>query len=187
MPFIYFVAILLFSLLTAGCSHRAAQLPNLGHVPSFAATDSQGKQFEAEQMDGKVWIVDFIYTNCPGPCPMMSSKMRQMEQKTGPSGPMFLSVSVDPARDTPGVLNAFAHRFGAPNDRWFFLSGTPKTVHLLARETFKVGDVITVLDHSTKLILVDKKRDLRGYYSSFDPESVSTMLADADALLKQGD
>ena len=148
-------------------------------------TDSRGRTFHSSELAGKVWAVDFIYTNCPGPCPLMTSKMHTVEKKVkGERDVKLLSISVDPQRDTPPVLDAFAHHFGGPTDQWVFLTGTPETVHQLAYTTFHVGDVLGKMEHSTKFMLVDKRGAIRGYYSTFDDEGIPSMLKDLDALRK---
>jgi protein SCO1/2 len=148
-------------------------------------TDANGQPFTEKDLDGKVWIVDFIYTNCPAECPRMTSRMHQLESRTnGQAEVSLLSVSVDPDRDTPEVLKAFASRYGAPNGRWRFVTGDKASVHLLAYQTFHVGDVIGKIEHSTKFAVLDKRRTVRGYYSSFSQEELSNMLTDIDVLRK---
>lgn len=149
-------------------------------------TDSQGRSFNQSSLPGKVWIVDFIYTSCPFECPTMTAKMHKVEQRVKHEKDVgLLSISVDPLHDTPPVLNQFAHRFGGPTDRWVFLTGTPPTVHLLAYETFHVGDVIGKIEHSTKFILVDKRSHIRGYYSSYAQDGIPALLKDLAALRRQ--
>jgi protein SCO1/2 len=146
-------------------------------------TDSNGHPFNRKMLSGAVWIVDFIYTNCPAECPRMTSKMHQIAGKVqGEDNVGLLSISVDPERDTPPVLNQFAQRYGGATSQWHFVTGTPSTVHLLAYTTFHVGDIIGKMQHSTHFILVDKNGDIRGYYSSFDPDSIQSMLKDLSAL-----
>jgi protein SCO1 len=170
----------------AACTDPSAALPQYGSVPHFTMTDSQGRPFDSSQLAGKVWIVDFIYTSCPGPCPRMTSEMHRVEKRLQNDADVKLvSVSVDPEHDSPPVLNDFAHRFGGPTAQWVFLTGTPQTVHLLAHDTFKVGDVISNMDHSTKFMLVDKHGQLRGYYSSDDADGIPTLMHDVALLRKQ--
>ena len=146
-------------------------------------TDSAGRSFQGEQLQGKVWIADVIYTNCPAECPRMTSEMHRLTQQLqGDSGIRFVSVSVDPERDTPPVLNEFAHRFAAPTPQWTFLTGSPGMVHLIAYQTFHVGDVLGKIEHSTKFVLVDKRGYLRGYYSAFDPADMTGLVRDAREL-----
>jgi protein SCO1/2 len=112
--------------------------------------------------------------------------MHQLEKRTQDlSNVNLLSISVDPDRDTPEVLKEFAGRYGAPNERWRFLTGDKATVHLLAYQTFHVGDVLGKIEHSTKFAVLDKRRTVRGYYSSFSEEDLSAMLADINVLRKE--
>ena len=118
----------------------------------------------------------------------MTAQMHRLEQQiAGDDGIRLVSISVDPAHDTPVVLNDFAHRFGGPNQQWIFLTGTPESIHKIAYETFHVGDVIGKIEHSTKFVLVDEHGRIRGYYSSFDPESLSALVKDAKALQSAAD
>lgn len=168
---------------TWACEDRASKFPVYGTVPHFTLTDSYGRPFNSDSLKSKVWVADFIYTNCPGPCPRMTSQMHQVEKKIkGEDDVRLISFSVDPARDTPPVLLDFAQRFGGPTGQWFFLTGTPETLHQLARNVFKVGDLINVMDHSTKFMVVDKKGQIRGYYSTFDPQGITALVDDVNAL-----
>jgi protein SCO1/2 len=146
-------------------------------------TDSQGHRFDSKALLGKVWIADVIYTHCPAECPRMTSEMHRVEQQlTNQDDVRLVSISIDPQRDTPPVLNDFAQRFGGPSKQWIFLTGSPATVHLIAYQTFHVGDVLGKIEHSTKFVLVDKRGYIRGYYSAFDPDSIATLLKDTAAL-----
>lgn len=180
--FSFFACILAFFLL-ASCTDRASKLPNYGKVPNFQVTDSNGRSFDRGMLSGSVWIVDFIYTNCPAECPRMTSRMHRIaEQVEGEDNLGLLSISVDPDRDTPAALTRFAERYGGPTTHWHFLTGTPSTVHLLAYTTFHVGDIIGKMDHATHFILLDKQGNIRGYYSSFEGDEMKKLLADANAL-----
>lgn len=173
-------------LFLAACTDPAKNLPNYGIVPAFTMTDSEGHGFDSKLLTGRVWVADFIYTTCPGPCPRMTSQMHKIEQRVKDKNDIALvSFSVDPTHDTPDVLNNFAHRFGGPTPRWYFLTGSPETVHLLAYETFHVGDLIGKMDHSTKMIVVDKRQNIRGYYSTFDAGAIDAILKDVTALAKE--
>jgi protein SCO1/2 len=177
-----YFAVPLFVLLT-GCANLASKLPNYGKVPDFNMIDSNGHVFSRKMLAGSVWIIDFIYTSCPAECPRMTSKMHRIaEQVQGQDNLGLLSISVDPQRDTPSVLSRFAQRYGGATPQWHFLTGSSSTVHLLAYTTFHVGDIIGKMDHGTYFILVDKKGNIRGYYSSFDPDIMKSVLKDANVL-----
>jgi protein SCO1 len=173
-------------LLLAACSNRAAKLPDYGVVPPFTMTDSAGRSFDSSALAGKVWVADFIYASCPAECPMMTSKMHWVaKQVQAENDVRLVSISVDPAHDTPPVLASFARRFGGPTPQWIFLTGSPATVHTLAYTTFHVGDVVDKINHSTKFVLVDKRGHLRGYYSTLDQDGLPAMLKDLAALRKE--
>lgn len=169
--------------LCVACIQRHDQLEVYDSVPAFTMTTSEGSPFNDKQLAGKVWVADFIYTNCPGPCPLMTSKMHklQMQFKNDPDV-QLVSFSVDPHRDTPAVLNAYAKHFDGPAQDWVFLTGNDATTHLLAHDVFKVGDLIGVMDHSTQFILVDKRDTIRGYYSSFDKDDMHKLVEDVQSL-----
>lgn len=146
-------------------------------------TDSQGQPFHSKALVGKVWIADVIYTHCPAECPRMTAEMHRLAQQVkGDDDVRLVSISVDPQRDTPPVLDDFAHRFGGPSKQWIFLTGSPVAVHLIAYQTFHVGDVLGKIEHSTKFVLVDKRGRVRGYYSAFDPDSIATLVKDTAEL-----
>lgn len=180
------VSSLVFAVFVSSCTNRANRLPDYGAVPPFTMTDSQGRTFSSSELAGKVWIVDFIYTRCPGPCPLMTAHMHRVQQQVARDPDVELvSISVDPDHDSPAVLNQYAHHFGGPSKDWVFLTGSPSTIHLLAYQTFHVGDVINKMDHSTRFMLVDKRGHVRGYYSTFDANGIPTMLKDVAALRHQ--
>ncbi len=115
----------------------------------------------------------------------MSSQMHKLQgQIKYMNDVRLLSISVDPERDTPPVLNDFAHRWGGPNEQWTFITGDAATVHLLAYQTFHIGDVINKMEHSTRFALVDKQGTIRGYYSSFDRDSLRDLSKDIESLRK---
>jgi protein SCO1/2 len=152
-------------------------------------TDYDGRSFQGSSLLGKVWIADFIYTTCPAACPLMSARMERIHKQVGGLPDVrIVSFSVDP-KDTPAALKAFGSRYGGATPDWMFLTGTAETVHLLAYQTFHVGDVLGKVEHSTKFILVDKQGVIRGYYSSLgangdDPQGIPGLLKDLQALRK---
>lgn len=163
----------------AGCSSKP--LGTFGEVPAFQLTDQLGRTFDRSALNGHVWIADFVFTNCEGPCPRMSSHMRAMQQKTG-SSVKLVSFTVDPTRDTPAVLSAYGKRFQADPSRWSFLTGDPKVLDALDHDVFHLGSVGAGLDHSTRFVLIDKKGQIRGYYGISDGDPVARIARDAARL-----
>ena len=171
-------ALLAAALLLPAC-RQAPALPVLGEVPGFQLTAQTGQPFDRASLDGKVWVADFFFTTCTGPCPRMSAQMRQVQNATASFPDVRLvSFTVDPAHDTPEVLAAYAKRFRAQAGRWFFLTGETAALDTLAHNVFKLNSVDGSLVHSTRFVLVDRKGRIRGYYTSSDDDFMSRLLRD---------
>jgi protein SCO1/2 len=155
------------------------ELPVYGQVPDFQLTTQAGTPFSSKELRGRIWVADFIYTTCPGPCPLMSAKMRRL-QSSDPNL-LLLSFSVDPEHDTPEILAAYAKRFNA-GQNWYFLTGARDTLQMLSRQAFKLSDL--GMTHSTRFVLVDGKGQIRGYYGTSDEDGVGKLLADVRRLQK---
>jgi protein SCO1/2 len=172
-------------LLLAGCSGKPP-LPSYGVVSDFTLTDQNGSSFSSTALDKQVWVADFIFTNCPGPCPRMSSQMHQVQTAlASEAGVRFVSFTVDPARDTPPVLAAYSKHFEADPARWYFLTGATETLNHLSRDVFRLNNVDGSLEHSTRFVLVDAQSRIRGFYLSSDQDAIPNLIADAQRLLKE--
>jgi protein SCO1/2 len=167
----------------SGCASHSS-LPVLGAVPDFTLTDQTGSAFaSASTLAGHVWVADFFFTTCPGPCPRMSSQMHQVQTALADQGARMVSITVDPEHDTPQTLTEYAQHFQAQPGVWFFLTGPREALNHLDRDVFKLGQVDGSLDHSTRFILVDKKSQVRGYYLTSEPDAITRLIADAKSLL----
>ncbi len=161
-------------------------LPVYNRLPQFLLVESSGRPVGLKDLQGKVWIADFFFTTCPGPCPRMSARMAELQKAlSGQEAVRFVSITVDPANDTPQILAEYADRFQARKDRWFFLTGEKSLIHHLAKDGFLVGGVEDVMLHTTRFMLVDQQGQLRGYYDSGDNDSLKQLLADVRTLLKE--
>jgi protein SCO1/2 len=169
----------------AGCSRQPA-LPVFGQVPAFQLTAQTGAAFDSHELEGHVWVANFVYTTCPGPCPMMSHQMSVIQQGTADTPSVRLvSFTVDPAHDTPAVLAEYARHFNANPARWVFLTGDMARLNELGLNTFKLNKVDGSLDHSTRFVLVDAHRQIRGFYLSSDDEFPKNLLRDLRRLQSQ--
>ena len=179
--------VLTVAVLLAGCAPEAERLPVHNAVPAFALTAHTGGEFNSEDvLKGSVWVADFIFTTCHGPCPRMTSQMRRLQQDlAGVPNVKLVSFTVDPETDTPEVLAEYARQYGA-EDGWYFLTGPRETLHQLNRHVFMLGDVQGNLDHSTRFVLVDAQGYIRGYYLSSEPEAMRRLEADVRALAAGG-
>jgi protein SCO1/2 len=169
----------------AGCAAHA-DLPSLGTVTNFTLTDQTGASFASEPaLKGHVWVANFMFTNCPGPCPRMSSQMREVQAALAGQDVKLVSMTVDPARDTPEKLAKYAAFYSATPGVWYFLTGPRETLNHLGKDVFKLNSVDGSLDHSTRFVLVDRRLQIRGYYLTSEPDAIQRVIADARALLRQ--
>jgi len=180
-----FAVPLSLAFLLISCSSHAL-LDVFGDVPEFELTAQDGQPFHSGVLAGKIWVADFIYTTCPGPCPRMTSQMREVQDAVRNLGDVRLvSFTIDPANDTPPVLAEYAKVHGASPAMWYFLTGPQPTLQKLDRDAFKLGNVDATLEHSTRFVLVDRQSRIRGYYDTSESASIPKLISDIRALARQ--
>lgn len=178
--------LLLFSL-GFGCAKEPA-LPTYGAVPDFSLTERSNRTVTRQDLDGKVWIADFIFTRCGGTCPIMTGAMRKLQDQL-PAEIQLVSFSVDPSHDSPEVLSEYANRNNADATRWWFLTGDRDAMYRISKEGFKLavddtmGTALEPITHSTRFALVDRDGRIRGYYGMEDADAMIRIVADAGKLL----
>lgn len=174
--------------------NNSSKLPPLGQIPEFVLMERSEKQISLQDLKDKVWVADFIFTSCKGPCPMMTMRMAELQDALkGEDGVRFVSFSVDPETDTPAVLRSYADNYGAEKDRWYFLTGDEKIIHNISRKSFllatsrntqkQIDAGADTVNHSLRFVLVDKQSRVRGYYSGVDTQSLEQLQADVRTLL----
>jgi protein SCO1 len=153
-------------------------------LPDFTLTDQLGQPFGSKELDGKVWIANFIFTNCPSRCPLLTADMEKLQKRMRNMGDAvyLVSFSVDPERDTPEVLKAYAEKHHANVRRWRFVTGDLGKVKEAVVRGFKMpidpgtampgadGEKPTLFDitHGTRFVLIDQKARVRGFYDADD-------------------
>ncbi len=158
-------------------------LPVYWQIPEFQLTSQSGRPFDGKSLAGSIWVADFIFTTCTGPCPRMSAQMRGVQTSVESMPDVKLvSFTVDPQHDTPEVLAQYATRYHALPGRWFFLTGDQAALESICRNGFKLGDVDGSLVHSTRFVLVDRRGWVRGFYTASDDEALPRLLHDIRAL-----
>jgi len=180
----FVLLITLMSLAMLSCGWKSPELPSYNAIPAFTLTAQTGAEFDSRrELSGKVWVANFIFTSCQGPCPVMSAHMQRIQKQVRSLERVRLvSFTIDPDRDTPEVLAEYGKRFQADPARWFFLTGPRETLQKLNRDAFMLGDIDASLEHSTRFMLVDRQGVVRGYYSSSDPKELEKLVADIRAL-----
>lgn len=179
-------ALILLGAMSFGCA-REPDLPAYYPVPDFSLTAQNGNTVTRGDLAGKVWVADFIFTNCAGTCPMMTDRMRKLQDALPPEIHL-VSFTVDPSRDSPDVLAEYAKRYGADGGRWLFLTGGKDALYDLSIKGFKlalddsVGTETEPITHSTRFVLVDKQGQIRGYYSGTEEDELRRLSADVKKL-----
>jgi len=178
------------SKLFRGSEHRGyEESPPIGTVPDFHFTTQDGKPLTRADLLGKVWVIDFFFTRCPGPCPMMSSRMAEISKELKKAKDVRLvSLSIDPEHDTPQVLKEYASHFGADPDRWIFLTGPSDQV-----QEFTTKGMLQALSnadpaapvHSTRFLVIDSHGQIRIARKLDEPELVQKLLIDIGNLLRE--
>ena len=185
-PWVYIIAFVIIIALIAVMQPDGAeeQLPIIGKIPAFDLVDQNSKQFTLKNLEGNVWLADFIFTTCSGPCPIMTERMGMVQHDLLETEKLkFVSFTVNPDYDTPEVLKKYAQRFDADVGSWSFVTGKYEQIQELIVEGFKMGDVEEIVFHSTRFALVDHEGNLRGYYSGTEPAEHDVLTRDIQALI----
>jgi len=180
---------------TLMCRQQAPELDDLGTVPAFTLTDAQGQVFTDEALRGHPTIVDFVFTRCDTICPILSMKMQRIEERTRDrrgDAIKLLSITVDPAHDTPERLAAFADKYRANPARWKFVTGPVEQIRALVEGPFMnsmlpegtTSSGAPNIAHSGYFLLVDGDLKIRGAYDSNDQGRLDQLLRDARYLAR---
>ncbi|MDI9358526.1 MAG: SCO family protein [Phycisphaerales bacterium] len=151
---------------------------------------------------GKIMILDFFFTHCPYPCPVLTKNMRKLQQsfshylngrqEVDSSVVQFISFTVDSKRDSPSVLNAYALKYGVNPDNWWMLTGPKSTIYNFAFNELKIGlldgdNVDTLFLHTPNFILLDKQMRVRGLYDGTDTLALARLAHDVGLVLLEKD
>jgi len=180
----------------AGCQHKeersGAYAPSSANncLPDIALTDQNGKKVSLSSLKGKPALFDFIYTTCPGPCLMLTSRMRVIANKIGPelgSKVWFVSVTVDPEHDGPAQLLDYSKQQGVDENGWLFLTGTPAQIDEVMKQfnLVRQREDNGTVDHVLEFFLVgaDGKQLYQYAASHADP---ATIAGDIEQALQTG-
>ncbi len=179
--------------LVAGCESTQQQvwseLPAIKEAPVFTAVNYDGSIVQSSQLRGKPWVASFMFATCQGVCPIMNNHVARLQREFG-DAVRFVSFSVDPETDSLPVLAAYARDYGAQSGVWFITRAELDTVRKLSRDGFLLSDPTTPDLHSSRLVLVDERGMIRGYFNSLDTadvERLRSLLAEYVATIKQRD
>ena len=154
-------------------------------VGEFDLIERSGKHLTRADLLGRPWVASFLFTRCTGPCPKVRSTLQALGRRLRATDARLVTFSVDPEFDTPEVLAAYAEAVQADPERWLFVTGDPAAIQRLARESFlspaerapagtPVGEQVS---HSTRLVAVDKRGRVRGFYHGESDDQVDLLVA----------
>ncbi len=160
--------------------------PILGEIPEFHFINSMNDQpFGLEQLRGKINVIDFIFTRCNGPCPVMSKKISRLYKEFSDNNMVqFISITIDPNHDSSEALQRYAKEYGVNDTRWYFLRGEINDIVEFSKTGLKLAADGLPAMHSTSFVLIDENLRIRGYYDSQDDSRIELLEKTISILLK---
>lgn len=157
-------------------------------ISDFSMTNQDGLTVSTADWKNKIIVANFFFTHCPAVCPKLTNSLKNVQEKfPADTQLLFNSFSVDPVRDSAWALKQYSTRFNLDTHNWHLLTGDKKEIYKLARNSFMV--VATDGDggpedfiHSEKLVLIDKQKRIRGYYTGTDATEVNRLIQDIKKL-----
>jgi len=160
-----------------------------------------GDTVSLDDINGSIIIANFIFTRCPSICPTLTKNMKELQdamkmkdsrRRIDSSFVRFISFTVDPQRDNPEVLKHYADKYAVNHDTWWFLTGEKEKIYDYALTELKLGlqdgdGVDTNFIHTSKFVLIDRYRNVRGYYDGLDSASMSKLAEDLTLLMLEKD
>ena len=184
--FIFMLGSFGFLVIDKATKSRIDNIGIIGQVPSFSLTNFDGSVITENQLDDKISIVSFIFTQCEGACPIMSENMSILQERFASSNDIqFLSITTDPDYDTLDILNEYSSSY-SNNKNWFFLRGNILDIIELSEQGFFLSAALLPAGHSTRLVLVDKELNIRKYYEGTIESNIFELQSDIVTLLNQG-
>ncbi len=157
-------------------------------IVDFSLTNQNGETVTQENFKNKIYIADFFFTTCPTICPIMTDHMRDIQKEIiNDNNIMLLSHSVTPKIDSVAQLKRYALKKGVNDKKWHLVTGDKKQIYELARKSYLAvktdgnGDQYDMI-HTENFMLIDKERQIRGFYDGTDPEAIKTLLEDLETL-----
>lgn len=185
-----FITILAILVLSA-CSGNEIENRVQWKVKDFSYMNQDNQPLNIEDLKGKVWVADFIFTNCETVCPTLTFNMAKLQQMLKDEGIIveLVSFSVDPKVDTPEKLKEYATQFNVDFKNWHFLTGyEPEEIKNLALESFKTivqdDPNSNQVVHGTSYYLVDQEGNVAKDYSGTQEVPYDQIIKDIKSLIK---
>jgi len=158
-------------------------------LPDFKLTDQDGREVTGKSLDSNIFVANFFYSNCSSVCQTTNRNLKALLDNYKKNKLVtFLSITVDPEHDSPSVLKKFSEQYNPAGVRWMFLTGDTTQIYPLARQGFLVNAVNLGegnFIYSDKLILIDKKKRIRGYYSGATTSEMTRLNDEIKVLIAE--
>ena len=161
-------------------------------IADFSLTNQNGETITQDTYKDKIYVADFFFTTCQTICPIMTDHMYQIQKEIiDDDEVMLLSHSVTPTIDSVSVLKAYAKLKGVNDTKWNLVTGDKKQIYELARKSYLAvkttgnGDAYDMI-HTENFLLIDKKRQIRGFYDGTESEDIERLLKDIETLKSFG-
>lgn len=194
--------LLLLTAAMGGCFSGQQQLPILSKqiekngtlvyekIPTFSFVNQDGQRVTPATFAHKAYVVDFFFTSCPTICPTLAQQMlRIYDRFEAEPGLVLLSHTIDPKRDSVARLAKYAANLGVDSDRWHFVTGEKDELFGIADDYFNIvledASVPEGLDHSGRIVLVDKEKHIRAYCNGTNPKEVDAFMVKIEQLLAE--
>jgi len=194
-------------MLISSCNSKKEELPIYGatkvildekgdsvivhhQIADFEFLNQDGRLVTNHDFEGGVYIANFFFTRCLSICPPMQEKVATLYHKFKQNSQVkFLSHSIDNQHDNPDILKDYAQKWNVNTKIWHFVTGSQDSIYDIARNSYQTSFLQTGTDsqdfiHSTILILIDQKRQIRGYYDSTNPEELEKLEENIETLLE---
>ncbi|WP_417856024.1 SCO family protein [Xanthomarina gelatinilytica] len=160
-------------------------------IAEFSLTNQNGETITQDTYKDKIYVADFFFTTCQTICPIMTDHMAQIQKEIiNDPDVMLLSHTVTPEIDSVAQLKKYALKKGVNDAKWNLVTGDKKQIYQLARKSYLAvktdgnGDIYDMI-HTENFMLIDKKRQIRGYYDGTNPEDIKRLIADIETLKEE--
>lgn len=173
-------------------ANNSDSIANFHQIAAFSLTNQNGETITEKTVDGKIYVVDFFFTSCPGICPKMTANMKVLQDEfLNDEEILLLSHSVTPEVDSIEKLQAYAVDKGVDAKRWHLLTGEREMIYKLGRKAYFVEESFGLEKseddflHTENFVLIDKNRHIRGIYNGLNKTDVQNLIDDIMILKKE--
>ncbi|MEC7822315.1 MAG: SCO family protein [Candidatus Neomarinimicrobiota bacterium] len=182
---VFFLGIVALFTLHEATESKIQNLNVVSSVSSFELTNFNDDIFTDNNLKDKITILSFVFTSCPDACPIMSENFSLLQKRFKDSDLIqFVSITVDPEYDSNDILNTFSEKYSNGNN-WYFLRGDIDYISTLSEKGFFLSASLLPAGHSTRFVLIDKKKNIRKYYEGTDDAAIMELQNDIVFLINE--